>query len=313
MDHLIPANPFTHQGMIRDVNQFVGRSMELDQIINLLKMVQGVSLVGERRIGKSSLLYNIFLTGQAKFDKRTKIAYTDFPNVKDEASFYECLCKQLGKPGDKFSDLEDLVHNRKVVFCFDEFERVMRSPKFERAFFDTLRSLAQSDNFTLLIATEHPLSELSLNEHIATSPFFNIFRQIRLGLFTPQEAQGFIRKRFTDANVTITEGEIERALRLAGRYPFFLQQACFRLFEMKVGRAAEWERSFKRHAKPHLQYLWSRLKSSERATLSRAIDVSLGSPNELVIEDLEQRGLLVCDDKTRYGWGGFSEVFEEVV
>src|SRR5262245_5906301 len=225
MDHLSPANPFTHQGMIRDVNQFVGRRVELDQILNPLKMMQGVSLVGERRIGKSSLLYHIFLIGRANLDKETMIAYTDFPNVKDEASFYECLCKQLGKIGDKFSDLEDIVRNHKVIFCFDEFERVMRSPKFERGFFDTLRSLAQTENFTLLIATEHPLSYLSLNEHIATSPFFNIFRQVKLGLFASQEAQEFIRKRFTNSNVNITEGEIQRTVRLAGRYPFFLQLA----------------------------------------------------------------------------------------
>lgn len=265
------ANPFAQQTMIRDAEQFVGRRAELDQILNLLKMMQGISLVGERRIGKSSLLYHIFLTGPVRLGEEMVVAYTDFPGVKDETSFYECLCKQLGRTGDKFSDLQDAVRNRRVVFCLDEFERVMRSPAFSREFFDTLRSLAQSDNLALLIATEHPLSELSLTKQIATSPFFNIFRQLDLGLFTPEEALEFIRKGFDGANVGITENEIERALRLAGWFPFFLQLACYCLFEMKVGRAQEWEQAFQRDAKTHLQYLWERLKPSERATLRRVI------------------------------------------
>jgi AAA+ ATPase superfamily predicted ATPase len=323
-------NPFTQQTMIRDAEQFVGRRAELDQISNLLKKMQGISLVGERRIGKSSLLYHIFLTRQTRLGEEMVVAYTDFPGVKDEKSFYQCLCEQLGRMGDKFSDLQDAVRNRRVVFCLDEFERVMRSPAFSREFFDTLRSLAQTGNLTLLIATEHPLSELSLTKQIATSPFFNIFRQIEMGLFTPEEALEFIHNGFDEANAEITENETERVLRLAGRFPFFLQLACYCLFEMKVGRAKEWERAFRRDAKPHLRYLWDRLKPAEcttlrrllqsrwRVTLRRVLFFGRGRPEkqvieDQVIEDLEQRGLLVRDDEARNGWSGFGEVFEEIV
>jgi AAA+ ATPase superfamily predicted ATPase len=312
MNNQRAANPFVQQTMIRNPEQFVGRRAELDQILNLLKMMQGISLVGERRIGKSSLLYHIFLTGQARLGEETTIAYTDFPDVKDEKSFYQCLCRQLGLAGDKFSDLEDAVRDRRVVFCFDEFERVMRTPAFSREFFDTLRSLAQSDHLALLIATEHPLSELSLTKQIATSPFFNIFRQIEVGLFTPEEALEFIRDGFGEANVEITENEIERLLRLAGRFPFFLQLACYCLFEVRVGRAKEWERAFRRDAKPHLEYLWSRLRASERATLRRVIDYG-DVQDEETAEDLRQRGLIapLQDAPGRRGWSLFSEAFED--
>ncbi len=313
MNNQYSVNPFVQQTMIRDEEQFVGRRAELDQLLNLLKKMQGISLVGERRIGKSSLLYHIFLTGQTRLGEEMVVAYTDFPGVKDEKSFYECLCKQLGRTGDKFSDLQDAVRNRRVVFCLDEFERVMRSPAFSRDFFDTLRSLAQSDYLALLIATEHPLSELSLTKQIATSPFFNIFRQIDMGLFTPEEAIEFIHNGFDEASVEITENEAERVLRLAGRFPFFLQLACYCLFEMKIGRAKEWERAFRRDARPHLQYLWDRLKPSERAILRSVIDFGVSSLDEQVIENLERRGLLVRDDEARTGWSGFGEVFEEIV
>lgn len=85
------ANPFAAQAMIQDPARFVGRRAELDQVLNLLKGMQGVSLVGAQRIGKSSLLYHIFLTGHAQLGEETTIAYTDFRGVTDERSFYECL------------------------------------------------------------------------------------------------------------------------------------------------------------------------------------------------------------------------------
>ena len=69
--------------MIQDPARFAGRRAELDQVLNLLRGMQGVSLVGARRIGKSSLLYHIFLTGHAQLGEETTIAYTDFRGIWD--------------------------------------------------------------------------------------------------------------------------------------------------------------------------------------------------------------------------------------
>lgn len=306
-----PTNPFTTHEMIRDPQQFYGRRAELNQIFDRLRTMQGVSLVGERRIGKSSLLYHICLTGRQRLGEELTLVYTDFDDVSDEKSFYRCLCKLLNKDGAGLGDLKEAIHDRRVVFCCDEFERVLRSPAFSREFFDTLRSFAQLGNVALVIATEHPLADLCLTDHIATSPFFNIFPRFDLALFTVDEALGFIRERFDAAEVEITQQEIDRVLQLAGRFSFFLQLACCRLFEAKIGRATEWERDFKRDARDHFQYLWNRLKPSEQDTLRRIC--GLGGGNEFVIDELERRGLLVQDSQSRNGWSVFSEAFEEVV
>ena len=103
------ANPFAGQAMIQDPARFAGRRVELDQVLNLLRGMQGVSLVGVPRIGKSSLLHHIFLTGHAQLGEETTIAYTDFRGVTDERSFYECLCKAVGGTGETLSALEDAV------------------------------------------------------------------------------------------------------------------------------------------------------------------------------------------------------------
>lgn len=52
-------NPFFHRGAIRRAHYFHGRQSEIDQILGLLRNGQSVSLIGPRRIGKSSLLLHL--------------------------------------------------------------------------------------------------------------------------------------------------------------------------------------------------------------------------------------------------------------
>ena len=156
------ANPFAQQAMIREVELLVGRRAELDQILNLLRSMQNVSLIGARRISKSSMLYHIFLTGRDKLGEEIIVVYIDFRGVRDETTFWDCLCKAMGRTGAKLSDFEDALNaHHRVVFCFDELERVIRIVPQSSGLLNTLRSLAQPENLALLVATEHPLNDLA--------------------------------------------------------------------------------------------------------------------------------------------------------
>ncbi len=52
-------NPFYHRGAIRQAEHFHGRTAVSTQILELLHNGQSVSLIGPRRIGKSSLLLHL--------------------------------------------------------------------------------------------------------------------------------------------------------------------------------------------------------------------------------------------------------------
>ena len=52
-------NPFYHRGAIRRQHDFHNREAEISQILGLLRNGQSVSLIGPRRIGKSSLLMHL--------------------------------------------------------------------------------------------------------------------------------------------------------------------------------------------------------------------------------------------------------------
>jgi AAA+ ATPase superfamily predicted ATPase len=56
-------NPFICRGKIEAPNLFWGRSEEIRDIKTRLATMQSVSIVGERRIGKSSLLYHFYIKG----------------------------------------------------------------------------------------------------------------------------------------------------------------------------------------------------------------------------------------------------------
>jgi len=52
-------NPFYHRGALRQADFFYGRQTEITQVLGLLRNGQSVSLIGPRRIGKSSLLIHL--------------------------------------------------------------------------------------------------------------------------------------------------------------------------------------------------------------------------------------------------------------
>ena len=52
-------NPFFHRGPIRQCDYFFNRQREVSQALSLLRNLQNVALVGQRRIGKTSLLFHL--------------------------------------------------------------------------------------------------------------------------------------------------------------------------------------------------------------------------------------------------------------
>ena len=52
-------NPYFHRGPIRQPEYFFGRAQEVTSVLSLLKNNQSVSIVGPRRMGKTSLLLHI--------------------------------------------------------------------------------------------------------------------------------------------------------------------------------------------------------------------------------------------------------------
>jgi len=68
-------NPYWNRKMIRDLKYFFGREKEMEKIFAAIEAPhpQNILIVGERKIGKSSLLYYIF---QSSIEKQ-KLAHPE--------------------------------------------------------------------------------------------------------------------------------------------------------------------------------------------------------------------------------------------
>ena len=348
------GNPFTYGNPISDPAHFFGRQREVEQVFSRLgnREAESSSIVGERRVGKTSLLnYLAHPDVRRKFGLESPhfvFLYSDLQMVDDAMvpdRLVRRLMRQLALQApdedvkraadelrqaeviDNFAmaDLFDVVDLKDlhVVMLLDEFEKVTTNTNFGPDFFYGLRSLAIQHNLTLITSSRSELIELTHSEAIKSSPFFNIFANINVRLFKEAEARQLITTSLEGSGVQFNEDEIALLFRMAGFHPFFLQAACYFLFDayangLDASRRAKFlATEFREEAAPHLDDYWFNSKDSEKIVLaalallerrngvgrppaSQASSVEslrdLYSRSEQTLVQLEKRGLLAQID-----------------
>lgn len=317
------ANPFTFGNPIRDPHRFIGRQSDIRQIVNRLRSSahESTSIVGERRIGKTSLLKllenkDVTLSLGLQPDEYCMV-YMDFQGLTDitPIRFWQrvlqkierAICnpeltpeiRQIRKQGafDLF-DLEDLFtiiadDGLTVVLLLDEFEYVTQNPNFGSDFFGGLRALAIHHNLPLVTSTRKELVDLCHSEEIKGSPFFNIFANIVLRPFNHKEVQTLLTKYLADSEIQFTQQETELVWSLGGGYPFFTQIAAHYLFADKsrgltnADLNQEVLTQFDHQVDSHYQYMWSRTSDSEKITLLSVMALNQGIPESKKPPSLE--------------------------
>ena len=277
-----PVNPFFFGGRITDPAHFVGRDQELRFIVQRLSAAQmtSVGVVGEPRIGKSSLLYHIFQTHPQRLPdpQRFLIAYISLQDarVRTLAGFLQTVANGLEAARSRHpraaslpswtSPCCDLVTFRQAlqtmtdaglrcVLCLDEFEALLEAPQeFDDAFFDALRAAMDDQVVMLIVASARPLNYYG-SRYRLVSRFFNLGNTLPLEDLTEDEARALVRLPLDPVGGQPALGVSDQALalELGGRHPFLLQMAAYYVFEAQVtGRDAAWIRTqFQRQAGDH--------------------------------------------------------------
>jgi serine/threonine protein kinase len=321
-DRTIQRNPYLNRVMISNPSEFFGRDRDIRRIYSRLDAPrpQSISVVGERRIGKSSLLYHIYRARNRREHMsnhaNTIFIYLDFQQDLqfDVPRFIDFMFNMLSYESKSDQDytkrettLDELknviqeLHNagKRIVILMDEFEVITRNPRFEGHFFALLRALANSYHVAYVTSSQEDLQKMCHNADIADSPFFNIFSNLILRPFSREEALELIKKPSAEAGVAL-EGHAARILDLAGYFPLFLQIACSAVFEALVanpGAEPDWRRvreAFMEEARPHYQSIWDHFDEPARESLSSLVDgKSVGAKYAYVKEELVRRGYIV--------------------
>jgi serine/threonine protein kinase len=338
-DRSSKRNPYLNRVMIKNPGDFFGRDKEVRKIYSRLDapQPQSISVVGDRRIGKSSLLNFVY---NKKIRKRNMqnyanaiFVYLDFQNSVgfDVQKFIDFLFNvfsfevddgsQYTKRPKTLDQLKDVVQElhekgKRIIILMDEFEIITRNENFEEDFFSFLRSLANSFRVAYVTSSRDELQLMCHNKDISDSPFFNIFSNLPLRPFSREEAMQLITVPSRTEGIPL-EPYAENILELAGHFPFYLQIACSNVFEHILdnpGEDPDWEqisKSFMDEALPHYTFIWEKMEDAERDNLIRtASGKQINRQFQYVNENLLRRGYLIDSD------GGpklFSRSFEDYV
>ena len=333
---MVGENPYYHRGPIKEVRYFYGRARETAHALQMVRNGQSVSVIGPRRIGKTSFLFHLcdpavraangltpsqslfvsidggMLGGLSRSDilrlllqetlAQTDREGVDIPQVLDHRSFGQAV-RELVKPG------------QRLVYLVDEFECLGRNQNLDADFFSFLRSLAA--RYDIVYVTASQVSLLDLTDYKGgqlSSPFFNIFVPIHLGFFSEDDACRLAREPSQAAGVEFPKYVEDSILNLAGPHPFFLQIACFHTFELlrespsfgeqvhrqledRVEADLEW----------HFEYYISRLSEEERRVLACLLDTGPSENSIATLEALERKCLICrCGGKYTFASRAFA-------
>ena len=210
-----------------------------------------MSVVGDRKIGKSSLLNYVYMrqTRETHLDDpdRMVMVFLDFQEEKDMSmeTFVRTLLGiaaielrgrvAVSDCAHSLDGIKDFVQRLstagyRLAILLDEFEAVTTNRNFGLEFFSFLRFLANHYDVAYLTSSARDLQILCHTKEISDSPFFNIFSTMRLSVFQPQEAAELIRvpseaRRAAAGAVSTTDP------RDVGLFPFFIQMACSHTLE----------------------------------------------------------------------------------
>ncbi len=315
--------PFFNRQRITDPAYFFGRRRELERLYSAIATRQCISVVGERKLGKSSLLTHLADPAALRafgFDPDHYVfVYLDLESLASARrdDFWVELLDPIATrlpPGDLAQAVQRLIDAGEVrflnarralrrlrdagyelVLMLDEFESLARNAHFEPDFYGELRSLAGELGIVILTAAKRSLYDLTY-EHSSTlsSPFFNIFSELPLGLMPEADVRAMLIELSARSGAAFCDEEVAFAVELAGPHPFFAQIAGGHLFDTP-GRGSPRSpeiydlirKRFAAEAEDHYRYLWASLSPDEQSVLLR-----LGSAAEAEIKALRAKSLV---------------------
>ncbi|MBX3060109.1 MAG: protein kinase [Anaerolineae bacterium] len=298
-------NPFFNRQRIGDPAYFYGRTQSVENLYSAIATRQSRSIVGERKMGKSSLLTFIsspdtlrqhgfdptqFVFIYMDLEGMSNIGYDEFwPELLDQMALalpesqaeLKAQAESLSLQADaRFMQVRRLLRRveragLRVVLMLDEFESLATNAAFDASFYGELRSLAGELGVTYITTSKRGLYDLTYQyADTLSSPFFNIFSEERLNLLPREEAVELLCGLSGKGDHRpFTEKEIEFCLDHAGRHPFFLQVIGSYLFAARTEPIPDAEvealvlRRFLAEAEDHYRYLWRQLDEVEQASL----------------------------------------------
>jgi len=254
-----PACPFIAAGKIEIGGAFIGRTEELNYIVNRMRSESptSVSVVGEKRLGKTSLLYHFSQTWAERVENPEKyvVIYLSLenPHSKAEIKFYQWVtntlraCPQVKNNAALDNALKVEAWNREMfeealskwkalgvlpVLCLDDFDALLKNKTFDDGFYENLRYLMMENDLMLVIAS---FEKLRVYKKIygLTSSFFNGGHTLFLKPFNEAEVTKLVCLKDHFGQTLLSTEEQKLARDWGKQHPYLLQLAGLSLYEAR--------------------------------------------------------------------------------
>lgn len=345
-------NPFDYGNPVTNSQRFFGRKNELIRIQNAIHQMRSISIVGERRIGKSSLLRFISLPEIIKeYELGGEIifCFVDLQGFEeiDQKGFWNWMLRELSEklPENLKAEVDSVVEqtcfdslslrnlfekiaSKKLIFLFDEFETILENLEFSKSFFGHLRWLSQNCPVAFITATRRELVYHCIDDDTKTSPFFNIFDNLVLKRFNITECKELISHYLSDIEIQFSADEISKLINLSGGYPEFFQMACsfmYNAYAYEVAEGGEEERweyvedNFRTQLNSHSEYFWNKSEDEEKILLALLALLSEKKDSSIVEDKIKKLyprykndSLTLCNRSLVLKEGGYYRLFSPI-
>jgi hypothetical protein len=320
-------NPYVCGSSLRGNSAvFYGRRRELEGTLSVLRNPEkpgDISILGERRIGKSSLLNQIYQALAA--EPNVVSIYTTMQNwsIDSQATFFtqlhQVICDALkiqpSSTVDDYARFRDFIldyakKGYRFVLMIDEFERMTGNKYFDAQFFSNMRTLSNNGDykFGYVLASRQPLQDICEQGKIEESGFYNIFGTSHLlGLLDQKEAAQLIQEPM-QRSLGYHFEQSQEIFNYAGYHPAFIQIVASEYWIARHHGFAVNRAAFERVLQGHYQYLWQHRTETERKLLLKIAKHEIPK-NNATLEKLRQRGLVGADNQLFARF--FGQVFEK--
>ena len=245
-------NPYRYGEPLRDEVMFYGREDLIQKITEDISL-NSYALQGERRIGKTSLLYQLrnrlkkpfipVVIDLEGFDEANFFLQLmndivnvskDFVRTTPELVFHSDNARENYLPMDFKNDLRRIISQLKTDFTFDVklvllIDEIDMIRNFRMAIQQQLRSVFQTF-LEVKAVIAGTLAEMDQVSHIPTSPFFNMFLAKRIKPLTEPEACELVTAP-VKGQLTFTRNAVNFIIRKSERKPFYIQAICKHLVD----------------------------------------------------------------------------------
>ena len=321
----VSDNPFTLNPVTAE-SAFTGRKREIDFVLKRLSSpgTGSISIVGNRRIGKTSLLRYLATREHSLLPRSQefRFLYLDFfsTHARSISEVMRLLRQAWDQQGEDQlwspeadGSLIELAEGFSgqaekgvlVILCLDEFDTVFAYPELE-PFLNVLRSVASQGIIGIITASQNRLIDLELSNK-RVSPFADIFAVLTLGLMPTNEWKTFVRDGFALSGQQVSDDQIKLIGELAGGHPYLTQIASALVWEFSDDVAAA-RHKFQEAARPIFRDFFLRDTLPHNHLWLQMLSIGINPPlRERVRQDLQQRGLLTAEGKL------FSQSFSDFI